>query len=103
MSNWLDVANIDELKPDTHRVVDVNGVNVAVFNLGGEYFALKDECPHDRGVLSNGFQDGEVIICPRHGARFSIRTGEVLRPPANKNLVTFRVRTLQNKIQIEVE
>jgi 3-phenylpropionate/trans-cinnamate dioxygenase ferredoxin subunit len=103
MSNWLDVANIDDLKPGTHRVVDVNGVNVALFNLGGEYFAIQDVCPHDRGVLSTGFQDGEVIICPRHGARFSIRTGAVLRPPANKNLVTFRLRILQNKIQLEVE
>ena len=103
MSNWLEVANIDELTPGTHRVVDVDGVDVAVFNLGGEYFAIKDECPHDRGVLSNGFQEGEVIICPRHGARFSIRTGAVLRPPAYENLVTFRVRISQGKIQLETE
>lgn len=103
MSNWLDVTNIDELTQSTRRVVDVDGVNVAVFNLGGEYFAIKDECPHDGGVLSNGELDGEVIICPRHGARFSIRTGAVLGPPAYEDLVTFPVRISQGMIQVEVE
>ncbi|WP_283744332.1 non-heme iron oxygenase ferredoxin subunit [Sideroxydans sp. CL21] len=103
MSNWLDVSNIDELTLSTRRVVDVEGINVAVFNLGGEYFAIKDECPHDGGVLSNGELDGEVIICPRHGARFSIRTGTVLGPPAYEDLITFPVRISQGKVQVEID
>ncbi len=103
VSNWLDVSNIDELTLSTRRVVDVEGINVAVFNLGGEYFAIKDECPHDGGVLSNGELDGEVIICPRHGARFSIRTGTVLGPPAYEDLITFPVRISQGKVQVEID
>ena len=103
MGIWLDVASIDELPPGTRRVVDLDGVAVAVFNLGGAYFAIQDECPHDGGVLSNGKVDGEEITCPRHGARFSITTGEVLGPPAYEDLRTYPVRVALGKIQVEVE
>ena len=100
MSSWLDVANVAELTPGTRRVVDVDGVAVAVFNLGGEYFAIRDACPHDGGVLSNGELDGEVIVCPRHGARFSVRSGTVLGPPAYEDLRTFQVRVADGKVQV---
>jgi 3-phenylpropionate/trans-cinnamate dioxygenase ferredoxin component len=103
MSNWLDVASTDELAPGSRRVVDVGGVAVAVFNLGGEYFAIQDICPHDGGELANGEVDGEVIICPRHGARFSIRTGTVLGPPAYEDVRTFAVRVAEGKVQVVAE
>ena len=101
MSRWLDVANIAELPPGTRRVVDVDGVAVAVFNLDGAYYAIKDACPHDGGELANGKLEGEVIICPRHGARFSIKTGAVLGPPAYEDLQTFTLRVAAGKLQIE--
>ncbi len=102
MSIWLDVANIEELTPGTRRVIDVDGVAVAVFNLGGEFFAIRDECPHDGGELANGELEGEVIICPRHGARFSVRTGAVLGPPAYEDVRTFQVRVADGKVQVMV-
>ncbi len=98
---WLDVAGVTELAPGERRVVDVDGVPVAVFNLDGEYFAVKDECPHDGGVLSNGMLEGEVIVCPRHGARFSLRSGEVLGPPAYEDLPTYAVRVAAGRVQVE--
>ena len=94
MSIWLDVANVDEFTPGTRRVVDVDGTAVAVFNLGGEYFAIHDVCPHDGGELANGELEGEEIVCPRHGARFSVRTGAVLGPPAYEDVRTFPVRVV---------
>jgi 3-phenylpropionate/trans-cinnamate dioxygenase ferredoxin subunit len=103
MSKWLDIADVYALIPGTRRVVDVGGSAVVVFNLGGEYFAFKDACPHDGGILSNGEMAGEEIICPRHGARFSIRTGAVLGPPAYEDLKTYFVRVSQGKVQIEIE
>lgn len=103
MSTWLDVASIDELTPGTRRVVDVDGVAVAVFNLDGEYFAIKDECTHDGGELANGKLEGDVIICPRHGARFSVRTGAVLGPPAYEDVRTFPVRVAQGMVQVETD
>ncbi len=100
MGSWLDVASEEELTPGTHRVVDLDGVAVAVFNLDGEYFAFRDECPHDGGILSNGALDGEVIVCPRHGARFEVRTGTVLGPPAYEDLRMFPVRVTDGRVQV---
>lgn len=100
---WLDVATVDELTPGTRRVTDVDGNAVVVFNLGGEYFAISDACPHDGGELASGRVEGEVIVCPRHGARFSIRSGAVLGPPAYEDVRTYPVRIVQGKVQIECE
>jgi 3-phenylpropionate/trans-cinnamate dioxygenase ferredoxin subunit len=100
MSNWLDVASVAELTPGMRRVIDMDGVAVAVFNLDGEYFAIQDICPHDGGELANGELEGEVIVCPRHGARFSIRTGAVLGPPAYEDIRTFSVRVEGGRVQV---
>ena len=100
MANWLDVASTDEFATGTRRVVNVDGISLAIFNLGGEYFAIQDVCPHDGGELAKGKLEGEVIICPRHGARFSIKTGAVLSPPAYDSITTFLVRVADGKVQI---
>jgi 3-phenylpropionate/trans-cinnamate dioxygenase ferredoxin subunit len=103
MASWLDVASTEELTSGSRRVIDMDGVAVAVFNLGGEYFAIQDICPHDGGELANGELEGEVIICPRHGARFSIRTGAVLGPPAYEDVRIYSVRVFEGKVQVEME
>ena len=103
MGRWLDVASTDELTPGTRLVVDADGIDVVVFNLDGEYFAVRDVCPHNGGDLGKGKLEGEVIICPRHGARFSIRSGAVLGPPAYEDLKTFSLRVAKGKVQIETE
>lgn len=100
MSDWVDVASSEELSPGTHRVVDVDGAQVAVFNLAGFYHAIEDVCTHDGGQLTGGSVEGEEIICPRHGARFSIRTGDVLAPPAYEPIHTFPVRVHDGRIQV---
>lgn len=100
MGNWLDVASTAELTPGTRRVIDMDGVAVAVFNLDGEYFAIQDICTHDGGDLANGELEGDVIICPRHGARFSIKTGAVLGPPAYEDIRTFPVRVEGSRVQV---
>ncbi|MDO8989474.1 MAG: non-heme iron oxygenase ferredoxin subunit [Sideroxyarcus sp.] len=101
MGNWLDVASTDELAPGMRRVVDADGLAVAVFNLGGEYFAIQDICPHDGGELAKGVLEGEVIVCPRHGARFSVKSGSVLGPPAYEDIRTFSVRVVDGRVQVE--
>lgn len=100
MSDWVDVAGTDELVPGSYRVVDVDGASVAVFNLNGTYHAIEDICTHDGGVLTGGAVEGEQVVCPRHGARFSIKTGEVLAPPAYEPIATFPVRIEGGRIQV---
>jgi 3-phenylpropionate/trans-cinnamate dioxygenase ferredoxin subunit len=100
MSDWVDVAPEAELAPGAWRVVDVDGAAVAVFNLDGAYYAIEDVCTHDGGVLTGGAVEGDVIVCPRHGARFSIRTGEVLAPPAYEDVPTFHERIEGGTVQV---
>ncbi|GMQ96624.1 MAG: non-heme iron oxygenase ferredoxin subunit [Gammaproteobacteria bacterium] len=100
MTVWTDVANVDELLPGAYKVVDVDDVLIAVFNINGEYFAIENICTHDGECLTGGDIEGEEIICPRHGARFNIKTGEALTAPAYEPTATFPVRIENNVIQV---
>jgi len=100
MSDWVTVAKVGELAPGTHRVVDVDGASVAVFNVAGEYYAIEDVCTHDGGQLTGGFVEGDQVVCPRHGARFCIRTGAALTAPAYEPTAKFPVRVEGGVIQV---
>jgi len=101
MSDWVDVALESELTPGTWRSVDVDGTKIAVFNLDGVYYAIEDVCTHDGGILTGGTVERDEIVCPRHGARFSIKTGAVLAPPAYEEVATFPVRIEAGKVQVK--
>ncbi|MGH8743592.1 MAG: non-heme iron oxygenase ferredoxin subunit [Burkholderiales bacterium] len=103
MAEWVTVAPTEELPPGAWRVVDVEGTRVAVFNLDGNYFAIEDVCTHDGGLLTGGVIDGDQIMCPRHGARFSIKTGEALSAPAYEPTATFPVRIEAGTVQVKDE
>src|SRR3970040_999835 len=100
MSEWVTVARVDALAPGEWRGVGVGGAQVAVFNLDGEYFAIEDVCTHDAGQLTGGTVEGDQIVCPRHGARFCIRTGEALCAPAYEPIATFPVRVKNGVVQV---
>ncbi|MGH8653769.1 MAG: non-heme iron oxygenase ferredoxin subunit [Gammaproteobacteria bacterium] len=92
MADWISVAKSDELAPGDRRIVEAQGTQIVVFNLDGEYYAIEDMCTHDYAPLDGGLIEGDAIMCPRHGARFCIKTGEALSPPAYEALTTFPVR-----------
>ena len=100
MTEWTNVAKAGEIAPGEYRVVDVDDVAIAVFNVEGEYFAIEDVCTHDFGTLSGGFLEDGQIMCPRHGARFDVRTGEALTPPAYEPVATFEVRVRDGVVQV---
>ncbi len=101
MSEWIDVAKEIEFEVGTWRTVDVDDVLIAVFNLNGQFYAIEDVCTHDGDILTGGEIEGNEIICPRHGARFDITTGEVLADPAYEDLPTFPVRIFQGVVQVK--
>ena len=99
---WIDVASTDEIAPGGWKTVDVDGQLIAVFRLDDGYYAIEDMCTHDGGELTGGEIDGDCIACPRHGARFNIKTGAVLSPPAYNDVQTFPVRLEDGRVQIDV-
>jgi 3-phenylpropionate/trans-cinnamate dioxygenase ferredoxin subunit len=100
MSDWIDVAPESEFPAGTRRVVDVDDVDVIVFNIDGRFHAIEDVCTHDYASLDDGELEGEEIICPRHQARFNVRTGEALTAPAYEPVATFPVRVEGGIVQV---
>ena len=83
MGEMIRVAGRDEIPVNGRKIVEINMTLVAIFNLNGEFFAIEDRCTHDDGPLAEGeLVNGCQRRCPRHGARFDIRTGEALSRPA---------------------
>lgn len=100
MAEWVNVAPVEELPPGTFRTVDVDGAQIAVFNVDGEYYAIEDLCTHDGGILTGGTVEGCEVVCPRHGAHFSLKSGAALSPPAYEPVATFPVRIMNGMVQV---
>jgi len=100
IAHWFSAGRAGEIADRESRVIDVNGTEVAVYNLGGRYYAIEDCCNHDGGDISGGWVEDDVAVCPRHLARFSIRTGAVLAGPAYENVHSFPTRIHDGEIQV---
>ena len=100
MSDWVDVAKEEEFQTGRAVVVDVDGAMIGVFRLEDGFYAIEDVCTHDGGDLVSGCVQGGEVICPRHGAHFSIRTGEALTAPAYEDVSTFPVRIENGMVQV---
>jgi 3-phenylpropionate/trans-cinnamate dioxygenase ferredoxin subunit len=100
---WLDVAAAADIPPGAHEILETDDEIIAVFNIEGEFFAIEDVCTHDGEELTGGPVDGDEIVCPRHGARFCIRTGRALTPPAYEDVPTYPVRVRDGRIEVQVE
>lgn len=99
---YVTVATVDELDNGERLIVDIDGDPIAVFNIGGEYYAIMDICSHDDGPVAEGPLDEYEIECPRHGAHFDVRSGEVLSLPAVVDIPAYPVRVDGDEIQVGV-
>ena len=87
------------------RLVEVDGVEIGVFNCGGDLLAIEDRCSHDDGPLAEGIFDQATctVECPRHGSLFDLRTGRPKTLPAFAPVETFQVRIEDGEIKLEVD
>ncbi len=91
MAKFVKVAAQADIPVGGRKLVEIDGVTVAVFNVGGKFYALEDVCTHDGGDLASGSLIGHEVECPRHGARFDVRTGAATRMPAFEPTNTYEV------------
>ena len=92
LAEYVEVATTDELPNGARKLLEVDGRPIAVFNIAGSYYAIEDVCSHDDGPVAEGELDGFEVECPRHGARFDVRTGKVLTFPAIVDIPAFPVK-----------
>lgn len=97
---FVHVAQTSDLESGAKKRVYVGDQRVLLANLDGVFYAVADLCPHAWGVMSAGWLDGDEIICPLHGARFNVKTGEVLSSPAEEDLTVFAVKIEGDKVLI---
>ncbi|HEX7368677.1 MAG TPA: non-heme iron oxygenase ferredoxin subunit [Rhodanobacteraceae bacterium] len=91
MDGWIKVCAQDDLLPGEFKVVWDDDTAIAVYNLDGTLYAIEDVCTHDGGELAGGDVCGFEVECPRHGARFDVRTGAATVAPATEPVATFPV------------
>ncbi len=103
MSEWIDVISESALAEGEHIVVDVDGVDVALFNLSGQFYAIEDVCSHDGTEIASGELDGDEIVCPRHGARFCVKTGAVKCAPAYEAIASYPVKVADGRVWVAVD
>jgi 3-phenylpropionate/trans-cinnamate dioxygenase ferredoxin subunit len=102
MSELVKVATVDEVPLNGSKLVEVDNVRIALFNLNGEFYAIEDVCTHDGGPLVEGeIVNGHEVRCPRHGARFDIRTGAALSFPAFEPTIAYDVYIQGEDLLIE--
>jgi 3-phenylpropionate/trans-cinnamate dioxygenase ferredoxin component len=100
----IDVCPVEELPPGTVKIVRAGQIAVGVFHLDDEYYAIEDRCSHDDGPLAEGDFDPEnrVVICPRHGSQFDLRTGRPLSLPAYQPVETFPVVVEDGWVKVDI-
>ncbi len=102
MPEFVKVAKTDEIPISQAKLVEVNGNEIAVFNVAGSYHAIDNTCTHVGGPLCEGEIAGTEVTCPWHGAVFDVTSGQVLGPPAGESVARYNVRVEGSDIEVEV-
>ena len=105
MSPLFDICPVEDLPPGEKRLVELDDLEIGVFNCNGTLYAIEDRCSHDDGELIEGELDADEcsIECPRHGSRFDLKTGNPLNLPAYVPIDTFPVTVDGGVIRVEVD
>jgi len=98
---FIEVAELAEIPVNERIFLEIDEMQIVLINLAGELFAVGDVCTHDDGPAGDGELDGYELICPRHGARFDIRSGKATRAPAFTDIPYYPVKIEAGKVFIQ--
>jgi 3-phenylpropionate/trans-cinnamate dioxygenase ferredoxin subunit len=96
------ITRQDDVPPGQVRVFQVGPRSIALANVDGTFYAIDNVCTHDRGPLGEGSLAGDQVECPRHGARFDVKTGRVTALPAVLPVKTYAVQVNGDEVQVDV-
>lgn len=100
MPEWVTVARAEEI-PDGEMVsATVEGIELLVANVGGEYRSIGDVCTHAQCSLADGELEDATVTCLCHGSVFDLRSGEVLESPATEAEPVYQTRVEEDEIQV---
>lgn len=103
MATFVKAAPVSEISVGTKKTILVSGKKIALANIDGEFFAIDDTCTHEQCSLgTEGFLDGNVMICGCHGAQFDVTNGKVLSLPAPINVRSYKTKIDGKSVWIEV-
>lgn len=96
------ICPVDDLPSGERILFEIEGFSIALFRVGEKYYAIGDVCTHDNGPIGDGELDGLEVVCPRHGARFDLETGNATRLPAVRGIPVYPVRVRENLIEVGI-
>ncbi len=102
MAEWIEAATRQELPNGGRKQVSIANRAIVVFNIDGSYYAIDDVCTHDGGPVGDGELLGDQIMCPRHGARFDVRTGKALCMPAFEPIAVHSVELRGDSVVVSL-
>jgi len=97
---FVEIAPLNQLPPGERLFAEVGGRSIVIFNIAGKLFAIGDVCSHDNGPVGDGDIDDDEIICPRHGARFDLRSGKATSLPAIIDIPAYPLRINNDMIEL---
>jgi nitrite reductase/ring-hydroxylating ferredoxin subunit len=102
MATFRDAAALSDLSPGRSIEVQIDGLSVALFNVGGTIRAVSAECTHAGGPMCEGEVEAGVVTCPWHAATFSLADGKALTRPATLGLESYPTRVVGGRIEVEL-
>jgi 3-phenylpropionate/trans-cinnamate dioxygenase ferredoxin subunit len=96
------VARVADTAPGTITVHELGDVQIALCNVNGKFYAIDDVCTHDGGALDQGELEGNLVECPRHGARFDVTTGRPMTLPAVRPVRTYPVEVVGDDVRVDI-
>jgi 3-phenylpropionate/trans-cinnamate dioxygenase ferredoxin subunit len=100
---FVTVAKVSDTSAGRISVHEVDGKRIALCNVDGNFYAIDDLCTHDGGPLDQGILEGDRVECPRHGARFDVKTGRAVVLPAVRPVKTYPVVVEGDEVKVRVE
>ncbi len=100
--SFIDIAKVDEITPGNMKGATVGGKDILITNIEGRYYAIGGKCTHAGGNLSKGKLEGKIVICPRHGSKFDVTTGNRVSGPAAQNEPKYEVKIEGSSIKVDI-